>query len=129
MRFVKSLLMLLMLVTFSTGFGETTADLKQNSKTEFVAFDCIKAVTITSVSVVDQTMFVVPKNDCVTLYALIRDVGWQSKANHKQLAYKEKVMLTKDLYHKNQNQIKTNRIRKPNLFYNPETIFMIHRYS
>lgn len=50
MRLFKALFMLLMLVTFSTGFGKTTADLKQNSTTELVNGSSI--VTVSPVNVV-----------------------------------------------------------------------------
>jgi len=51
MRLFKALFMLLMLVTFSTGFGKTTADLKQNSTAEFV-INGLSIVAFNSVNVV-----------------------------------------------------------------------------
>lgn len=126
MRFVKSLLMLLMLVTFSTGFGKSTTDLKQNSKTEIVAFDIVKDLTFYSVEVETKMVTGFISNNaessesyCVTFNAIVTDVGWRnSKGQHKQLAYKENVMSLKDLYHKNRNKLKTNRICQSSPFTN-----------
>ena len=134
MRFVKSLLMLLMLVTFSTGFGKSTTDLKQNSKTEIVAFDFVKDVTFNSVNVETKivsdlisTNVASSESYCVTFNAIVTDVGWRnSKGQHKHLAYKENVMSLKDLYHKNKNKLKTNRICQSSQFSNPLT-FLIYR--
>lgn len=118
MRFVKSLLMLLMLVTFSTGFGKSTTDLKQNSKTEIVAFDFVKDVTFNSVNVETKivrdlisTNSASSESYCVTFNAIVTDVGWRnSNKQHKQLANKENVMSLRDLYHKNKNKLRINLI-------------------
>ena len=134
MRFVKSLLMLLMLVTFSTGFGKSTTDLKQNSKTEIVAFDIVKDVTFYTVDVETKivtglisTNALSSESYCVTFNAIVTDVGWRnSKGQHKQLVYKENVMSLKDLYHKNKNKLKTNRICQSGPFSNSLT-FLITR--
>lgn len=110
MKQFKVVLMLLMLVTFSTGFGKTTADLTKNSKTELVQRDLFATVAVDFVSVVPfESMVVKPtlfiSNEVVnqTLFiqdnfktnhlAIIRDVGWRnSRINYKQLAYKEKML-------------------------------------
>jgi hypothetical protein len=134
MRFVKSLLMLLMLVTFSTGFGKSTTDLKQNSKTEIVAFDIVKDVTFYTVEVETKivtglisTNALSSESYCVTFNAIVTDVGWRnSNKQHKQLANKENVMSLKDLYHKNKNKLKTNRICQSSQFSNSLT-FLIYR--
>lgn len=91
MRFVKSLLMLLMLVTFSTGFGKSTTDLKQNSKTEIVAFDIVKDVTFYSVDVETKivtglisTNVLSSESYCVTTNSAIDDVGWTSQLHYKK---------------------------------------------
>ena len=134
MRFVKSLLMLLMLVTFSTGFGKSTTDLKQNSKTEIVAFDIVKDVTFYTVDVETKivtglisTNALSSESYSVTVNAIVTDVGWRnSKGQHKQLVYKENVMSLKDLYHKNKNKLKTNRICQSSPFSNSLT-FLITR--
>ena len=134
MRFVKSLLMLLMLVTFSTGFGKSTTDLKQNSKTEIVAFDIVKDVTFYSVDVETKivsdlisTNALSYESYSLTFNAIVTDVGWRnSKGQHKELAYKENVMSLKDLYHKNKNKLKTNRICQSSPFSNSLT-FLITR--
>lgn len=132
MRFVKSLLMLLMLVTFSTGFGKSTTDLKQNSKTEIVAFDIVKDVTFYTVEVETKivtglisTNALSSESYYVTFNAIVTDVGWRnSNKQHKQLANKENVMSLKDLYHK--NKLKTNRICQSSQFSNSFT-FLIYR--
>lgn len=126
-----------------TGFGKTTADLKQNSKTEYVAFDMVKDAPMTSVNVVsfdfvanDSIYFsgfnstaVDFKPNCATFNAIVTDVGWRyNQRNYKQLANTEKVMSLKDLYHKNKNQLKTNRIRQDNPFSNSMP-FQINRNS
>lgn len=130
MKQFRVLLMLLMLVTFSTGFGKTTADLKQNSKTELVVFDMVKDYATISVNVVSfdfvnsaskqssgYTTVKGVKTNYENFEAIITDVGWQySQRNYKQLATSEKVMSFKDLYHK--NKLKTNRIRDDNTFIN-----------
>jgi hypothetical protein len=144
MRLVKSLFMLLMLVTFSTGFGYSTTDLKQNSKTEIVGIDLVKAIAVSSVEVVtfdcnslySETIFISDKNitaivtkpDCETYYAIIKDVGWRySSRYNKQLVNKEKLLSLKYLYHKNKNQLKTNRIRDDNTFNNSLPFYITNR--
>jgi hypothetical protein len=134
---------MLTLVTFMTGFGNTTADLKQNSKTEFVAFDLVKApMTFVNVVNVDfvandsisfsgtTTAVDMVKPNCVTFNSIVTDVGWRySQRNYKQLANTEKVMSFKDLYHKNKNQLKTNRIREDNPFSNSLPFYISNRNS
>lgn len=144
MKQFRVLFIMLTLVTFMTGFGKTTADLKQNSKTEYVAFDIVKDAPMTSVNVVifdfvandsisfsgfNATAFDMVKPNCVTFNAIVTDVGWRySQRNYKQLANTEKVMSLKDLYHKNKNQLKTNRIREDYPFSNSMP-FQINRNS
>jgi len=141
MKQFRVLFIMLTLVTFMTGFGKTTADLKQNSKTEFVAFDMVKApmtfVNVVNVDFVtnDSILFsgtstaIDLKSNYLTFNAIVTDVGWRySQSNYKQLANKEKVMSLKDLYHKNKNQLKTNRIREDNPFSNSFP-FYINRNS
>lgn len=136
MRFVKSLLMLLMLVTFSTGFGKSTTDLKQNSKTEIVAFDFVKDVTFNSVNVETKivrdlisTNSASSESFCVTFNAIVTDVGWRnSNKQHKQLANKENVMSLKDLYHKNKNKLRINLI-EISRFQSDSISFLITRKS
>lgn len=113
-----------------TGFGATTSDLSKNSKIEFVSFE--KATTVDFVSVVnydfvlndfknfsDTNITAIDfETNCATLNAVITDVGWRYDKRYKQLANKEKVMSLKDLYHKNKNQLKQNRIREDNPFTN-----------
>jgi hypothetical protein len=123
-----------MLVTFSTGFGKSTTDLKQNSKTEFVAFDIVKDVTFNSVDVETKivsdlisTNVASSESYCVTFNAIVTDVGWRnSNRQHKQLVNKENVMSLRDLYHKNKNKLKTNRICQSSPFSNSLT-FLITR--
>lgn len=144
MKQFRVLFIMLTLVTFMTGFGKTTADLKQNSKTEYVAFDMVKDAPMTSVNVVsfdfvandsihfsdiNITAVDMVKPNCLTFNAIVTDVGWRySQRNYKQLANTEKVMSLKDLYHKNKNQLKTNRIREDNPFINSMQ-FQINRNS
>jgi len=135
---------MLTLVTFMTGFGNTTADLKQNSKTEFVAFDMVKDAPTLSANVVDfdfvqndlisfsgcNSTAIDFKPNCATFNAIVTDVGWRySQRNYKQLATNEKVMSLKDLYYKNKNQLKTNRIREDNPFSNSLPFYISNRNS
>lgn len=140
MKQFRVLFIMLTLVTFMTGFGNTTADLKQNSKTECVAFDMVKDAPTFSANVVDfdfvqndsisfsgcnSTAVDMVKPNCVTFNAIVTDVGWRySQRNYKQLAHTEKVMSLKDLYHKNKNQLKTNRIRQDNPFSNSTPFYI-----
>lgn len=144
MKQFRVLFIMLTLVTFMTGFGNTTADLKQNSKTEYVAFDMVKDAPTFSANVVDfdfvqndsisfsgnATAVDMVKTNCLTFNAIVTDVGWQySQRNYKQLANTEKVMSLKDLYHKNKNQLKTNRIREDNPFSNSIPFYISNRNS
>lgn len=108
--------MLSMLVTFSTGFGKSTTDLKQKSKTEIIAFDIVKSVVINSV-IVDtkivndvnsfQTLDI--ENNSSTLLNTVLDVGWRKKTiNQKKFPHFENVMSIKELYHINKNKLRTN---------------------
>ena len=108
MRFVRSLLMLLMLVTFSTGFGSTTADLKQDSKDKHVVTTFLKVVAPEFVSVVsfessvlstenyastESTNFVTKKVFNPNIVAVISDVGWRNyQGRNKDIPYKEKLI-------------------------------------
>ena len=143
MKQFRVLFIMLTLVTFMTGFGKTTSDLKQNSKTEFVAFDVVKDAPTFSANVViydfvandsisfsgcNATAVDTVKPNCATFNAIATDVGWRnSQRNYKQLANTEKVMSLKDLYHKNKNQLKTNRIRQDNLFSNSLPFCLTYR--
>lgn len=117
MRFVKSLLMLLMLVTFSTGFGKTTADLKQSSKTEciatfgqadFVAFDFASVVDFNAAHWDAIFLPVLSKNDLAVEkvfkpnhFAIIMDVGWEStRQQYRTIHYREKLLENYNLHFK-----------------------------
>ncbi len=136
MKQFRVLFIMLTLVTFMTGFGATTSDLSKNSKTEFVSFE--KATAVDFVSVVnydfvlndftifsDTTITAIDfETNCATLNTVITDVGWRYDKRYKQLANKEKVMSLKDLYHKNKNQLKQNRIREDNPFKNSTPFYI-----
>lgn len=108
MRLFRSLLMLLMLVTFSTGFGKTTTDLKQNSKPEFTVSDFSKVVADDFVNVVSFELTSKEVNSLFTASILlyqkprifikhpkepVLDVGWSgSRINVKEIPYKEKLL-------------------------------------
>lgn len=125
MRFVKSLLMLLMLVTFSTGFGKTTTDLKQNSKTELSPFtfsashDFVTVVLFTAVSndatlfrSSEATLFIVKDYHSHDDLAIITDVGWQSFQKHyKEIPYSEKLLENYNLHFKSKLLSNINSVR------------------
>ena len=138
MKQFKVLFTLLMLVTFSAGFGKTTADLKQNSKTEFVTVDSISDTTINFVSVdksasndaivlvsSDVTQFVQDKNFKPSYFAIITDVGWRiNQTKFKAIAYNEKLLENCSL------KIKLTKVEKrirENPFKN-DLVFKINRY-
>lgn len=140
MRLLKSLLMLLMLVTFSTGFGKTTTDLKQNSKTEFVTADLFSLnndfVTVVPIASHDAlivtssvaTLIVQDKNIKLNNFAIITDVGWRkSQRQFKEIAYNEKLLDNQNTKTKIKFSINlNNRIRK-NPFKN-DSVILIKRY-
>lgn len=119
--------MLFMLVTFSTGFGKTTADLTKNSKTELVQSDSFTVVAIDFVNVVPYdfvandslnfsdtsiTTIVKNKTNYVPLIVIVTDVGWRnSRINYKQLAYKEKLLDSSKNHSKNKLVKLEHRIR------------------
>lgn len=141
MRFVRSLLMLLMLVTFSTGFGSTTADLKQDSKDKHVV-TAFKVVTPEFVNVVsfessvlitenyastESTNFVKKQVFNPNIVAVISDVGWRNyQGQNKDIPYKEKLIDTYNYKNKLNKVVPENRIRD-NPFDNSPT-FLIKRY-
>ncbi|WP_264548029.1 hypothetical protein [Flavobacterium sp. N2820] len=141
MRFVRSLLMLLMLVTFSTGFGSTTTDLKQNSKDKHVV-TAFKVVAPEFVSVVsfessvlitenyastESTNFVTKKVFNPNIVAVISDVGWRNyQERNKDIPYKEKLIDNYNYKNKLNKVVPEHRIRD-NPFDNSPT-FLIKRY-
>lgn len=141
MRFVRSLLMLLMLVTFSTGFGSTTADLKQDSKDKHVV-TAFKVVAPEFVNVVSfESSVLITENYASTkstnfvkkqvfnpnIVAVISDVGWRScQGRNKDIPYKEKLIDIYNYKNKLNKVVQEHRIRD-NPFDNSPT-FLIKRY-
>ena len=142
MRFVRSLLMLLMLVTFSTGFGKTTADLKQDSKDKHVVTTFLKVVAPEFVNVVsfessvlstenyastESTNFVTKQVFNPNIVAVISDVGWRNyQGRNKDIPYKEKLIDNYNYKNKLNKAVQEHRIRD-NPFDNSPT-FLIKRY-
>jgi hypothetical protein len=141
MRFVRSLFMLLMLVTFSTGFGSTTADLKQDSKDKNVV-TAFKVVAPEFVSVVsfessvfstenyastESTNFVKKQVFNPNIVAVISDVGWRKNQGHnKDIPYKEKLIDNYNYKNKLTKVVQEHRIQK-NPFDNSPS-FLFKRY-
>lgn len=141
MRFVRSLLMLLMLVTFSTGFGSTTADMKQDSKDKHVV-TAFKVVAPEFVNVVsfessvlitenyastESTNFVKKQVFNPNIVAVISDVGWRNyQGRNKDIPYKEKLIDNYNYKNKLHKVVLEHRIRD-NPFDNSPT-FLIKRY-
>jgi len=112
MRLFRSLLMLLTLVTFSTGFGKTTADLKQDSKPLFIDNDIVITVDFVNVGSLDYDIgesiafksnsdfvFVQEKVFKSNQLAIITDVGWRvEKQYFKDIPYKEKLLENYNLH-------------------------------
>lgn len=141
MRFVRSLFMLLMLVTFSTGFGSTTTDLKQDSKDKHVV-TAFKVVAPEFVSVVsfensvlitenyastESTNFVTKKVFNPNIIAVISDVGWRNyQGRNKDIPYKEKLIDNYNYKNKLNKVAQEHRIRD-NPFDNSQS-FLFKRY-
>lgn len=134
MKQFRVLFIMLMLVAFMTGFGKSTADLKQNSKTEFVAFDIVKDVTLQTVNVERKIVrdFIATNIDCsqsnfLTLNAIITDVGWRNyQGRNKDIPFKEKLIDNYNYRNKLNKVVQEHRIRD-NPFDNTPT-FLFKRY-
>lgn len=134
MKQFRALFIMFMLLTFMTGFGKSTADLKQNSKTEFVAFDIVKDVTLQTVNV--ETKIVrdfIPINikcsqsNFLTLNAIITDVGWRNyQGRNKDIPFKEKLIDNYNYRNKLHKVVQEHRIRD-NPFDNTP-MFLFKRY-
>lgn len=141
MRFIRSLFMLLMLVTFSTGFGSTTTDLKQDSKDKHVVTSFM-VVTTEFVSVVSfensvlitdnyastaSTKFLKRQVFSPNILAIILDVGWRKKHRYnKDTPYTEKLIDTYNYKKKLNKLVQEHRIQK-NPFDNSQS-FLYRRY-
>jgi len=141
MRFVRSLFMLLMLVTFSTGFGSTTTDLKQDSKDKHVV-TAFKVVAPEFVSVVsfessvlitenyastESTNFVTKEVFNPNIIAVISDVGWRNyQGRNKDIPYKEKLIDNYNYKNKLNRVVQEHRIQR-NPFDNSQS-FLFKRY-
>jgi hypothetical protein len=130
-----------MLVTFSTGFGSTTTDLKQDSKDKHVV-TAFKVVAPEFVSVVsfessvlitenyastESTNFVTKEVFNPNIIAVISDVGWRKNQGHnKDIPYKEKLIDNYNYKNKLNKVVQEHRIHD-NPFDNSPT-FLIKRY-
>jgi hypothetical protein len=134
MKQFRVLFIMLMLVAFMTGFGKSTADLKQNSKTEFVAFDIVKEVPLQSVNVetkivreFESTNIECSQSNFLTFNAIITDVGWRNyQGRNKVIPFKEKLIDNSNYKNKLHKVVQEHRIRD-NPFDNTPT-FLIKRY-
>lgn len=134
MKQFRALFIMFMLLTFMTGFGNSTADLKQNSKTEFVAFDIVKDVTLQTVNVETKIVrdFIPINIECsqsnfLTLNAIITDVGWRNyQGRNKDIPFKEKLIDNYNYRNKLNKVVQEHRIRD-NPFDNTPT-FLFKRY-
>lgn len=134
MKQFRALFIMFMLLTFMTGFGNSTADLKQNSKTEFVAFDIVKDVTLQTVNVETKIVrdFIPINIDCsqsnfLTLNAIITDVGWRNyQGRNKDIPFKEKLFDNYNYRNKLHKVVQEHRIRD-NPFDNTP-MFLFKRY-
>lgn len=119
MKQFRVLFIMLMLVAFMTGFGKSTADLKQNSKTEFVAFDIVKDVTLQTVNVETKIFrdfipinIACSQSNFLTLNAIIRDVGWRNyQGPNKDIPFKEKLIDNYNYKNKLHKVLQEHRIR------------------
>ena len=141
MKQFRVLFIMLTLMAFMTGFGKTTADLKQNSKTEVATFDFVKVVP-TTLNVVsfessvkktenyastESTNFVTKKVFNPNIVAVISDVGWRNyQGRNKDIPYKEKLIDNYNYKNKLNKAVQEHRIRD-NPFDNSPT-FLIKRY-